>query len=292
MQDHKLIRIFDGDSICTICPALGGSIIGWSAGDQQMLRRADAAAIASADPLSLASFPLVPYSNRIGYARFNWGGLAYEITPNFPPELHAIHGIGWQAAWSIGEQSSSYVVLHLHHKGDARWPWSFAATQSFHLAGGALNIRLRADNLAAQAAPLAFGHHPYFDQDGARLSFSAAGVLMNGDDALPTHEIAPAGNFDFSRSSAVAGLDIDHCFTQWNGRARISWADRPLALEITSDLPAAVVYIPEGGSAFCFEPVPHSNNALNRPCAYPASQIIAPGDSFAASISLKSIQAG
>jgi galactose mutarotase-like enzyme len=39
-----------------------------------MLRTASAEAIAAHDPLGMASFPLVPYSNRIADARFGWAG--------------------------------------------------------------------------------------------------------------------------------------------------------------------------------------------------------------------------
>jgi aldose 1-epimerase len=291
MSMPELVSISDGDSSCTICPALGGSIISWSVGEQQMFRRADADAIISGDPLSTASFPLVPFSNRVSYARFMWEGRQIELTPNFAPEPHAVHGVGWKDAWAIAERNDSHVVLSLHHKGDARWPWSFAATQSVRVKEGTLELKLCATNLASEAVPLAFGHHPYFDQEGADLSFTAARVLMSGGDALPTEAATPAGRFDFGGGGAVAGRDIDHCYGGWDGIARIGWEGRPLALEIDADMAAAVVYIPRGGSAFCFEPVPHINNALNRPGDLPAMPTIAPGESFAATIRFMAVRA-
>jgi aldose 1-epimerase len=109
----ELVSIIDGNSICTLCPALGGSIIGWSVNGQDMLRRADADAIAYGEPRSLASFPLVPFSNRIGYARFTWEGQQIDLTPNFAPEPHAIHGIGWKEQWTITEISNRHCVLTL-----------------------------------------------------------------------------------------------------------------------------------------------------------------------------------
>jgi aldose 1-epimerase len=285
------VSIADGDSMCTLCPALGGSINGWSVNGQDMLRRADAAAIASGDPLAMASFPLVPFSNRIGYARFMWGGREIELTPNFAPEPHAIHGTGWKEAWAVTERGDSHCLLTLRHDADLLWPWSFEASQRFVLNDGALEIRLSAVNRADQPVPLAFGHHLYFDSGGAQLTFAASSVLMSGDDALPTEAIAPAGQFDFNNGGAVAGRNVDHCYADWDGRARIQWTSRPLALEITADMAAAVVYIPPGGSAFCFEPVPHINNALNRPRDLPAMPIIAPGESFAATIGLQAVKA-
>jgi aldose 1-epimerase len=287
----ELVSIADGDNISTICPALGGSIIGWSVGEQDMLRRADADAIASGDPLAMASFPLVPFSNRIGNARFVWKGREIELTPNFAPEPHAIHGTGWQQAWTIAELSDTYCVLKLRHDADARWPWSFEASQSFTLNAGMLELKLIATNLSDEPSPLAFGHHPYFDAEGAHLSFTAAHVLMSGEGALPSEAITPTGEFDFSTDGAVAGRSIDHCYAGWDGKTRIFWTGRALALEITADMMAAVVYVPKGGSAFCFEPVPHINNALNRPGELPTMPIVAPGECFKATILLEAVNA-
>lgn len=286
----ELVSIIDGNSICTLCPALGGSIIGWSVNGQDMLRRADADAIAYGEPRSLASFPLVPFSNRIGYARFTWEGQQIDLTPNFAPEPHAIHGIGWKEQWTITETSKRHCVLTLLHEADARWPWSFEAKQSFVLGNGALEIKLSATNRADKPAPLAFGHHPYFDQAGANLTFSAPRVLMSGEDALPTEVVPPSGQFDFRYGGAVTGRDIDHCYAGWDGKARIEWAGRPLALEIETEMTAAVVYVPKGGGSFCFEPVSHINNALNRTGDIPNMTVIAPGESFTATICLNTIK--
>ena len=64
------------------------------------LRRTDGTAIETDDPLQFASFPLVPFSNRIADGRFEWDGEQIEIDPNFAPEPHAIHGVGWPASVS------------------------------------------------------------------------------------------------------------------------------------------------------------------------------------------------
>jgi aldose 1-epimerase len=94
----SLVELRSGDARCVLYPAIGGSIAGWSIGDQHMLKRASDEDVTAVDPLRMASFPLVPYSNRIGHGRFDWDGHAVGITPNFPPEPHAIHGVGWKAA--------------------------------------------------------------------------------------------------------------------------------------------------------------------------------------------------
>ncbi len=242
-----------------------------------MLRSATSAEVS---PLGLSSFPLVPYSNRIGCGTFVWAGQEIALTRNFLPEPHSIHGNGWQQEWTVSAQQPDSVALTYEHAGDAHWPWAFSASQQFILSPLGLTIHMAARNLADEAVPLAFGHHPYFDARGALLRFTARKIWMNGADNLPTHLIEPHGQFDFAQSCGLKDRIVDHCYTGWDGSARIDWAGRKYSLGVRSNLTAAVVYIPGGENYFCFEPVPHSNNAINRADADPAMPVVAPGAEF------------
>ena len=283
---EPVLALRAGDAACTISPASGGSIASWTIGDQQLLRRASAHHIAARAPLGMASFPLVPYSNRIGDARFDWQGERVQLIPNFPPEPHAIHGIGWQRGWRIRDVAQTAVELDLEHGADGDWPWPFLATQRVSLTPTTLTLSLAATNLHTHAVPLGFGHHPYFEAARANLQFAAATIWSNDDRALPCEPQPPAGPTDFAGGAPVEGRALDNCYSGWDGTARIAWSGRPWALRITTDppLPAAVVYVPQGGDAFCFEPVPHLNDALNRDAPPAAMPVIAPGASFAVDI--------
>jgi aldose 1-epimerase len=276
-------------NICVLSPHIGGSIASWTVDGQDMFRRADSNAIATGDPLQMASFPLVPYSNRIGYARFPWNGRQIDLIPNFLPEPHAIHGTGWQEPWAISAMSDNECMLALHHEADGCWPWTFLASQRFEIGNDFLRIELKVTNLSDEPAPFAFGHHPYFDAARARLTFKANAVFMAGQDALPTESDKPLGQFDFGSGGAVAGREIDHCYADWDGQARIDWTGRRRALQIEADMAAAVVYIPKDAAAFCFEPVPHVNNAINRADLSPPMSVIDPGSAFSAKIIFASL---
>jgi len=278
---------------CVVYPLLGGSLGSWSVEGQDMLHAASADDVAAHDPLRISSFPLVPYSNRIGNARFDWASNWVQLAPNFAPEPHAIHGAGWKRAWEVISQGAGEITLGYRHLADANWPWAFTAEQTMSLTETALTLTLRTRNDHGAPVPLAFGHHPYFDAAGAYLKFSAQGVWMSGADALPTEIAVPTGDFDFLSGAAVDGRAVDHCYTGWAGSTRINWAGRRYALELTASptLPAAVIYIPKGGDAFCFEPVPHINNALNLPGHEPAMPVIAPGAWFEAKILMRAVTA-
>ncbi len=286
------LNLIDGASQCLVCPTLGGSIASWSVDGQAMLREASKAAIGVGDPLQLSSFPLVPYSNRIGFATFDWNGRTIGIQPNFPPEPHAVHGVGWMRPWQVETVTRSACTLRLDHEADGHWPWSFAATQTITLANNSMTLNLRITNMSDEAAPMGFGHHPYFDQAGASLTFVAKHVYTVDADCLPEHAVSPEGQFDFSRGGAVAVRDVDHCFAGWQNEAHIMWDKRPHALDITSDMSCAVVYIPKGGDAFCFEPVPHINNAVNRVDDEPMMARLNPGEHFKAMIRMQARRVG
>jgi aldose 1-epimerase len=284
MNATNCIAIRDGDSYCLISPKQGGGIMAWSIGGQDMLRRSDSAAIASDDPLRYASFPLVPYSNRIGYGRFDWMGRSMQIRPNFAPEPHAIHGTGWQRPWQVAHLDARSCELVLDFEADEDWHWSFMASQRVEVSENGLRLTLSATNRSDIAAPLAFGHHPYFDIEGATLTFNADQIWQTGCDGLPAYREAPSNVCDFANGDPVTGRTIDNGYTGWDGKAQIRWLDRPLMLDIASDMTAAVVFVPESENYFCFEPVPHIINALNLPDHAPQMPVIAPGATYEACI--------
>jgi aldose 1-epimerase len=285
------ILLTAGSAECEIWPEKGGSIARWTINGQNMMRATVPAAVHDALPLGMASFPLAPYSNRIGYGRFDWNSRTVELEPNFPPEPHAIHGTGWTSAWTIDVATADELTLIHSHKADRHWPWHFEAQQRIRLTEHSLTIEMIAHNLSDQMAPLAFGHHPYFDADQATLTFSAHTIWQTGNDGLPERFETPAGLHNFAHGQAVADCALDNGYAGWDGNATIRWPERPLQLTIHSDMSAAVVYIPSGESYFCFEPVPHIINALNLPGQRPPMPMVAPGARFTSQIQFKATDA-
>lgn len=280
-----IIQLASGDSACSLLPLAGGSIGSWRVAGQDMLR----AATSQSDPLQAASFPLVPYSNRIANGRFEWNGQQIALTPHPIAKPHSIHGVGWLQAWDVAESGAHFAVLRYAHDGDDHWPWPFLAEQRFKLGPDYLLVDLTAQNLADEAVPLSFGHHPYFDSAGASLRFTASGFCENGDDNLPVSEAEVEGPRNFALARPVGEQLFDNLFTNWNGMAKISWAGRALGLLIKSNLPHAQLYVPQGQAFFCFEPVPHRTDAVNRNRA--DMPIVLPGETFAASIRFSAVKA-
>ena len=284
-----MLELTAGAMRCLVLPACGGSLAGWWLGESPLLRPSGPEDCASGDATRLAGFPLVPFSNRIAGARFDWQGTAINLPRNRAGEGHALHGLGWQRPWRVVEQAAARAVLELTHDGGADWPWPFAARQEIALTPDALVLVLSARNLATQAVPLAIGHHPYFARAGATLRMTAAQVWLADASNLPDHALTPANALNFSQPAPVADRMVDNCYVGVDWPVQIGWRGRNhgLRLSASAELPCAVVYSSATNNAFCVEPVAHLSNALNLPQAAPAMPVMAPGATFACTITMQ-----
>ena len=73
-------------------PDLGGSVAGLWHHHVPVLRSTEPHVLER--PRLGACFPLVPYSNRLGYRRFRWKGKDFSTEPNFDDSPHSLHGVG------------------------------------------------------------------------------------------------------------------------------------------------------------------------------------------------------
>lgn len=248
------LTLLHGALRCEILPALGGCIAGLWHGTQEVLRSTPAAQLQSVRVA--ASYPLLPYSNRIGQRLLHWAGARYELPQNFAPEPHSIHGVGWERPWQVDSASASQAVLRYQHPGDAAWPFAFDSQQTLGLHSHALELQLSLTNRAAVPAPAGLGWHPYFAKSSqTHVRFAAQGRWDMGADKLPTARQPHAG-----LDGDCQTLDIDHCFDGWGGQVLLEEAG--LRTTLSADLGYLVVFTTPARDSIAIEPVSHVNNAL------------------------------
>lgn len=270
---------------CEIKPELGGCITGLWLDDVPVLRSTPAADLAT---VRLAgSYPLVPFSNRIGHATLKWQGTSHPLVQNNGTEPHAIHGIGWQRPWQVLEHDGQLLMLACEHRADVSWPFAFDASQTFCLRGDVLELTLSMTNQSTEPAPAGLGWHPYFvKRPGSHIRFGATGRWEMSGEKLPTHR-RPATGLD----SDCATLDVDHCFDGWDGR--VSLRDELLNIHIASSLSRLVVFTNSTRDFVAIEPVSHVNNAVNlaqagiAPAAELGLEVLAPGASLSVQMSIQ-----
>jgi aldose 1-epimerase len=250
-----MIRLQAGALACELEPRLGGCIAGLWLGNVPVLRSTPAAQLTSAR--QAGSYPLVPFSNRIGQATLLWQGTQHPLVRNNGVEPHAIHGIGWQRPWEVLESDERSALLSYEHRADTAWPFAFDSSQTLQLREGVLALTLSLTNQSPQPAPAGLGWHPYFVKRArSRISFEATGRWDMGPDKLPTQR-RPAQGLD----ADCASLDVDHCFDGWTGTVQLR--DELLHARISSSLSRLVVFTNDARDFVAIEPVSHVNNAVN-----------------------------
>jgi aldose 1-epimerase len=287
---EELIRLRCGGLNATIAPAAGGSVASFSEERDgravDWLRPASPGAIAAGDALGMASFPLVPFCNRIRDGRFTFDGEQIVLAPNFGDSPHTLHGIGWQRRWEAVADRQSARLRYVH-RPDA-WPFAFEAEQLFTLDEQGLRVEMSVTNTGTRPMPVGLGHHPYYrHQPGTTISAHTDAIWLGDAEVMPV-SLAPGHLVvrELERGMAVRAHDLDNHFTGWNRRATIDWpGGRRLTIWAEAPLDYLVLYTPARADFFCLEPVSNCTDWLNLRATHAPQQvggaILAPGQTIA-----------
>jgi len=226
----------------------------------------------------VASFPLIPWSNRIRHGTLLWEGEAYQLR-RWGTDDFAMHGTAVDFPWEVLEQAVDHTSLEFDARGyyGVNFPWDFVSRTEFTLDGPSLTCRMTIENTDDEAFPAGLGHHPYFvralhSPTGAALGEEAllqvncehAYPLTNGMPDGPAGPLPPVA--DFRTSRALGDALVDHCLTARVGTTVAATIEYPGAL--TVDIKAGdllshvVVFVPVGESYFAVEPVTNANDAF------------------------------
>lgn len=216
-------------------------------------------------PTALASFPLVPFVNRVRDGTFTFRGRRVTLARNMPPDPSPLHGQGWLGRWDVESASETRAGLVYRHSA-GEWPWEYEARQSFELDDNGLSLGLTCVNRSDEPMPCGLGQHPFLPCTAAtRLDTEVESVWTIDEDVLPVEQVPATGRFDLT-DRLVCGQGLDHGFGGWSGRATVTDPDLPFRIEMSSpDAHFFQLYSPASDGLFVIEPVTHANAALNAP---------------------------
>jgi aldose 1-epimerase len=258
------VRLEVGGAVLELAPGIGGGIAGLSILGRDILRRADPDALASGYPLGLAEFPMAPWVNRVAGGRFSDSGTVVQVTADAQNDPLGLHGLAWRLPWAVAERTADMALLRLDWAGEARWPYPFELTRRFVLCSDHLAIDARLRNLGTRPMPAALGFHLYFSSHGAALQAAVKGAWAVTADGIPTSWSETLDAERLSAGAAVRSLDLDHCFTGWDGRAALTGPTHRIAIATEPAASFLQVYAPPDADFFCVEPQTAMPDALNR----------------------------
>lgn len=257
-----------------ILPEVGASVVTCAARLGKawvpIMRPTPREALAEADSSRMASYLLVPFSNRLRDARFRFGGRTYQLRSNMP-EGHVIHGDVRQRAWAVKATRADSLTLTFDSRdfADINFPFPFTVMVRYELTGDVFDSTLTLTNVGVEPMPAGFGFHPYFNRalavpgEAVELQAKVRGVYPG---LIPPTAAGPLPpDQDFSVSRPLGDAFFDHCFAGWDGRATIRWPHSGVlaTLECPPPLTHLILYTPRGESFFALEPVTHANNGFN-----------------------------
>jgi aldose 1-epimerase len=249
-----------------LSPSIGGAILRFDLvgerGPEAVLRRSNSPLLNVVDA---ASFPLVPFVNRIRGGCFDYRGRQVRLAPNMAGDPSPLHGQGWLGSWEVESCGEAKAGLRFEHR-PGEWPWAYEARQHFQLDDDGLAVRLDCRNLSDEPMPCGLGQHPYFNcGPETRIDTRVSHAWTIDEHVLPVEKVPARGRYDLS-DRPVCDQDLDNGFSGWSGRARLTDPGWPFELELSSPLARFFqLYSPKAGGIFVAEPVTHANAALNAP---------------------------
>lgn len=213
--------------------------------------------------LDAASFPLVPYVNRVRDGRFTFRGREVRIAPNMAGDPSPLHGQGWLNPWKVEQAGERKADLTYRHE-PGEWPWAYEARQRFALDQRRLTVRLTCRNVSEEPMPCGLGQHPYFPcGPETRIDTRVTHAWTIDEQVLPVEKVPAEGRFDL-RKRLICRQGLDHGFAGWCGLAWIGDPDWPYELLLSSSAAGFFqLYSPRDDAIFVAEPVTHANAALN-----------------------------
>lgn len=260
------VKLRAGPLELDLAPEIGGSIrcFDYVTPDarQHLLRPAAADAT---DVLGMASFPLVPFANRIRGGSFMCDGVKVTLAPNLAGDPSPLHGQGWLGAWQVVSHDASTATLSFEHP-PGEWPWHYKAWQHFALDPNGLTLTLGCRNLSPHMMPCSLAQHPYFPGNADTIiDVDVASAWTVDEHVLPVEEVAPTGRYSL-RHRPICGTGLDNSFEGWRGTASFDWPGAPMRLQMTTaDASRFQVYSPVDQNYFAAEPVQNTVAALNAP---------------------------
>ncbi|MEZ5706319.1 MAG: hypothetical protein R3E56_14220 [Burkholderiaceae bacterium] len=136
---HPTVWLHHAEQRLGLVPSLGGAVAAWQLerpqGPVDLWRPWDG----SPDLYRMASFAMVPWTNRIGGGGFSHAGRFHPVQPNRVGEPYPIHGDGWLQPWTIERPSDDTLTMALQSRAFQGNPYHYEAEQTFRLVDGGLD---------------------------------------------------------------------------------------------------------------------------------------------------------
>ena len=264
VSEHLELRT--GRLAVYLAPAIGGSIASFKIDGIDVMRPLSDANRTAGNVLGVASFPMIPFANRIGGNAFEFDGRRYRFEANNPPEIYHVHGTAWHRPWIAEQAGPGGAVLRLEVADPASY--SYRAEQRFTLTDAGLELVTSVTNTGERTMPFGFGHHPWFDRDAdTTVQFSSRTFHLNEPEGMIGQRISLPPELSFSSPQPLPIYWRCTDYGGWDGSATVTFPSRGVGITMKGDTPYKHImfYADPAQTFFCVEPQTNASGAFNRP---------------------------
>lgn len=284
-----MIELRAGRLAVDLVPAIGGSIAAFQFDGIDVMRRLSDADRSNGNVLGVASFPMIPFANRVGGNAFEFDGRRYTFDANNPPEIYHVHGTAWHSAWTAKHSEPAEALLTLEVTDPATY--SYRASQHFALDQDVLLLRTSVTNIGARPMPFGFGHHPWFDRDeDTRIQFRSRSFHLSEPENMVGERIELPAELSYDTPGPLPPRWRCSDYGGWDGSATISFPARGVGLTIKADpiYKHLFMFADPTRAVFCVEPQTNAACAFNRIGGFTDPEegliILAPDETAAANL--------
>jgi aldose 1-epimerase len=283
------IELRAGRLAVDLVPAIGGSIAAFQFDDIDVMRRLSDTDRRNGNVLGVASFPMIPFANRIGDNAFEFNDRRYTFDANNPPEIYHVHGTAWHRAWTAKKLDAAEALLTLEVTDPAAY--SYRASQHFALNEGALVLGTSVTNTGALPMPFGFGHHPWFNRDDDTLiQFRSRSFHLNEPEYMVGERIMLPTELSYDTPGPLPARWRCSDYGGWDGSATISFPARGVGLTMRADpiYKHIMMFADPTREVFCVEPQTNAAGAFNRAGGFTDPEegliILAPDETLSANL--------
>jgi len=206
------------------------------------------------------AFAMLPFTNRLDPAEFEWQGRKISIH-NGSHSGQGLHGFGHRSHWTLSDLSHSHLALKWSHAfGSTEWPWTFEANLTYSVSELGLAVALSVCNTDKTPMPVSLGWHPFIPistsvrSQASLLKFSASHMHDIGLDGLGVALLSGA-TVDQRVFTMDAKTASTTAFENFSGEIEIFIAEK-ICLKLSSqNAPYLLVHRPRELTFVCVEPV-------------------------------------
>ena len=224
--------------------------------------------------LQTASYPLIPWSNRIKAATMRFQGVDYLMHANWPDGT-AIHGVVREYALAVVSADETHIRMTFDSRQHAavNFPFAFTAWVEYRLERNNFSTRIGLANMDTQPMPAGFGTHPFIMRSLTNAADSLS-LEIPCTHAFPLVDCMPVGaptpvdaRLDYQQLRPLGSVFVDDCLTNRVLGKPIRFVYPSSNTHITHWMDHlyrnVIVYMPVEFPYIAVEPVTNTNDGFN-----------------------------